>query len=106
MHARWAYNPKKFKQGNNRQIMGKLNHSRNTLGFLHFLFGLGVLQLFCSSLAIAAFTAEVPRQSYEEGEFILLTLTTDRRNQGSPDLSPLQRNFDIINQTQASQNDF
>lgn len=83
--------------------MGKLNHSRNTLGFLHFLFGLGVLQLFCSSLAIAAFTAEVPRQSYEEGEFILLTLTTDRRNQGSPDLSPLQRNFDIINQTQASQ---
>lgn len=51
---------------------------------------------------MAAFTASVPRQNFEEGEFINLTLTTDRRNQGSPDLSALQQSFDIINQSQSS----
>jgi hypothetical protein len=53
--------------------------------------------------AQAAFKAEVPRQTFQEGEIIILTLSTDVQTQGSPNLSPLKANFDVLGQSQSSQ---
>lgn len=70
---------------------------------LQKLFALSLILLCYVPLTHAAFTADVPRQTYQEGELIILTLSTDRQNLGAPDLTPLEQDFEILSQSQASQ---
>ncbi|MEJ2680315.1 MAG: BatD family protein [Gammaproteobacteria bacterium] len=50
--------------------------------------------------AWATLTAEVPKDTFEEGEYITLTIRSDNLMRGSPDFTPLDRDFSIKSTSQ------
>ena len=66
-----------------------------------------LLLLFAGVAAHAAeLDARLDRTEVVEGEPIVLTLSTDGGASGTPDLAPLQQDFDLVNQGQSSSMSF
>lgn len=62
-------------------------------------FGFAALGAAWCSTAGAAFTASVDRTQLAAGESVQLTLQSDRSGSSDPDLTPLEKNFDILSRS-------
>jgi hypothetical protein len=61
-----------------------------------------LLLVGCDALHAATLAASLDRTRLTQGETVTLTLTAEGNVQGSPDLSPLARDFDILEQGQST----